>query len=89
MTKLLLVAMSLIAGMASAATIAGRVQLRDERPLTGVTVTLGELNRTTLTDETGAFFFDHVAPGTYHVHFQWGQLQTDETFTVKIGRAHV
>ena len=56
MTRLLLVAMSLIAGMASAATIAGRVQLRDKRPLTGVTVTLGELKRTMLTDETGAFF---------------------------------
>src|SRR5438128_2242330 len=91
MTKrsLLFVATSLIAGMALGATISGNVQLGDKRPVAKVTVTLREVSRTTLTDENGAFAFDHVAPGAYHVIFQWGQFETEEVVTVTGARAEL
>src|SRR5438270_3043184 len=88
MTKcfVLLAAAALIGAVASGATIAGRVQLRDKRPLAGVTVTLREKNRATLTDENGTFSFEHVAPGGYQITFQRDQFQSEESVTVEGGR---
>ena len=86
---LLIVATALIAPVASAATIAGRVQLTDDRPLPGVTVTLPELKRTTITDQAGAFSFDDVPSGTYTVSFQWNQLQSEDSIKVSGARAEL
>lgn len=46
-------------------SLKGAVQTNDGKPAEGVSVTLKELNRTTIADNTGTFTIKNIHPGTY------------------------
>lgn len=52
----------------SAATIGGKIVDSRGRPVSGITVGVEELQSVTATDAKGAFLFEDVKPGYYHIY---------------------
>lgn len=50
--------------------ISGKITLVDGQPLSSASVSLAELNKSTLTNEQGNYTFNNVAPGIYTVRIQ-------------------
>ncbi|MDO7744124.1 MAG: carboxypeptidase-like regulatory domain-containing protein, partial [Pedobacter sp.] len=50
--------------------ISGRISLVDGRPYGSVSVSLLEIDQTTLTNEKGNYYFNHVPAGNYTVRIQ-------------------
>lgn len=65
-----LAAFTLPAAAQTGARITGTVRTSDQTPVTDATVTLLELRRSTTTDAAGAFRFENVPPGQYHLSFE-------------------
>jgi iron complex outermembrane receptor protein len=50
--------------------ISGKITLVDGQPFASASVSLVEKLKTTLTNEQGNYFFNSIAPGTYHIKIQ-------------------
>ncbi|WP_025145931.1 TonB-dependent receptor [Pedobacter jeongneungensis] len=66
--------------------ISGKVSLVNGQPYASASVSLLEINKTTLTDEQGNYFFSSIVPGSYTVRIQvLGSPQKDLKVTVAAG----
>lgn len=62
----------------SSGKVSGKITLVDGQPLASASVSLIEINKTTLTNEQGNYTFNNVAPGLYTVRIQiLGAAQKD------------
>ena len=65
-------------------SIIGRVQTTDNQPAADVNVTIKEINRTTQTNESGAFILKNIRAGQYTLSVSMTGLQSrEESVTVK------
>ncbi|HVR37725.1 MAG TPA: carboxypeptidase-like regulatory domain-containing protein, partial [Thermoanaerobaculia bacterium] len=65
--------------------IQGRITRTDGSPIGGVIVQITELSHATLTDSTGSFSFDRVAPGNYTLQYTAGTQVTSDPVEVTSG----
>lgn len=70
----------------STGTISGQIKLVDGQPFASTSVSIVELNRSTLTDINGNYSFKNVAPATYHIKIQaLGAAEKEIETTVTAG----
>src|SRR5688572_11045593 len=74
-----------IALLAADGRISGTVKRTDGRPIAGVIVQAAGTSNAVLTDSTGAFLLEGLAPGTYTVSFTAGEHASYETVEVRSG----
>nr|WP_199001986.1 TonB-dependent receptor [Flavobacterium sp. ASV13] len=74
----------------SAGTISGQIKLVDGQPFASTSVSIVELNRSTLTDINGNYSFKNVAPATYHIKIQaLGTAEKEIETTVTAGEISI
>ncbi len=47
--------------------ISGQIKTKDGKPESGITIIIKELNRITISNESGNYSFNNIKPGSYHV----------------------
>ena len=71
----------------SGGSISGTVSMKETgQPMHGVSVVVLELGRSALTDDDGAYEFDRVPPGNYHVIAHLDSVFTEEAQEVAVER---
>ena len=74
-------------GAQSGGSVSGTVSMKETgQPMHGVSVVLLELGRATLTDDDGAYAFDRVPPGNYHIIAHLDSVFTEEAQEVTVER---
>jgi outer membrane receptor for ferrienterochelin and colicins len=79
----LLLFASPLALLAADGRISGTVKRTDGRPIAGVIVQAIGTSNAVLSDSTGAFLLDGLAPGTYTLSFSAGEHASNETVEVR------
>ena len=70
------------AGAQEAGRIEGKIHTKTNEPLTGVTLKLSELNKSTISDSSGHFSFQNVGAGKYTILVSYlDQLLTSRSFS--------
>lgn len=68
-------------------TIRGKVVTTDGKPATDVVILLKETNETVISESDGAFSFDHIKPGSYHLLVTlMGYAPVEEQVVVNAGK---
>ncbi|MEN2399138.1 TonB-dependent receptor [Flavobacterium sp. MC2016-06] len=71
----------------STGAISGQIKMVDGQPFASASISLVELNKSTLTDEKGNYSFKNLPPSTYHIKIQvLGAAQKDIEVTVVSGQ---